>query len=98
MPNNNQSEEVERVTDTILDALYDGGVLSYSMKARRDVETIVTTHGASEYARGIKDAIKLSDELEASDTEFNEWRAFKGFRNALRDKLQALSQENTLKE
>ncbi|MDP2763033.1 MAG: hypothetical protein Q8O27_00755 [Enterobacteriaceae bacterium] len=37
----------------------------------------------------LKECIELSDKIEgeAINTEFNEWRAFKGFRNALRDKL-----------
>lgn len=39
----------------------------------------------------LKETIALADKLEASDTEFNEWRAFKSFRNALRDKLASLS-------
>ncbi len=35
-----------------------------------------------------EDIIALSDkiEMEAGHTELNEWRAFKGFRNTLRDK------------
>lgn len=36
------------------------------------------------------DAIELSDQLEESNTKFDEWRAFKGFRNGLRDKIRAL--------
>ena len=35
----------------------------------------------------IAEAIKLSEQMESGDTEFNEWRAFKGFRNALNDLL-----------
>ncbi len=37
----------------------------------------------------IEEFIKLADTLESehADTEYNEWRAFKGFRNVLRDKL-----------
>ena len=39
----------------------------------------------------IKEAIELSDKIEAENkTEFNEWRAFKHFRNKLRDKLNNL--------
>ena len=34
----------------------------------------------------VEEAIRLSDEAErGNETEFNEWRAFKGFRNGLRD-------------
>lgn len=37
----------------------------------------------------IDECIKLSDEIEGSfsHTEFNEWRAFKQFRNTLRDDI-----------
>jgi len=37
----------------------------------------------------LKKCIKLSDtiELEYRNTEFNEWRMFKGFSDAMRDKL-----------
>ncbi len=36
----------------------------------------------------IEEMIKLSDIIESQyTTEFNEWRAFKGFRNTMRDKL-----------
>jgi len=39
------------------------------------------------YQAGIQDAIDLSDKIEADTptTEFEEWRAFKRFRNTLRD-------------
>lgn len=41
------------------------------------------------YKEALERAIKLSDKIEAEThhTEFNEWRAFKGFRNELRDLL-----------
>lgn len=40
------------------------------------------------------EAIKLSDEIEAGkETTFEEWRAFKGFRNTLRDKLKTKPKE-----
>ena len=37
----------------------------------------------------VNEIIKLSDKIEMEGrTEFNEWRAFKGFRNTLRDKYE----------
>ena len=40
-----------------------------------------------ERERTLKEAVKLSDEIEAGkETKFEEWRAFKSFRNTLRDK------------
>ena len=36
----------------------------------------------------IREMIELSDEIEGKyGTEFNEWRAFKGFRNKMREQL-----------
>lgn len=42
----------------------------------------------SELQKTVNDIIKLSDDIENSHshTEFDEWRAFKQFRNTLRDK------------
>lgn len=41
----------------------------------------------------LEEMIKLSDKIESQyETEFNEWRAFKGFRNTLRDKLEQLKE------
>ena len=43
----------------------------------------------------VRNAIKISDNQErGNETEFNEWRAFKGFRNALHDRLQTLTYNN----
>lgn len=40
----------------------------------------------------IQNAIKIAEEQErGNETEFNEWRAFKGFRNALHDRLKRLT-------
>lgn len=40
----------------------------------------------------IEEMIKLSDEIELQgNTTYEEWRAFKGFRNTMRDRLEALS-------
>jgi hypothetical protein len=42
----------------------------------------------------IEECIKLSDGIEAGkDTNYDEWRAFKGFRNALADKLKLLEEK-----
>ncbi len=44
----------------------------------------------------INEIIELSDKIEAESgtTEFEEWRAFKGFRNQMRDKLKLSEHEN----
>jgi len=41
-----------------------------------------------EKEEALEEAVKLSDEIEAGkETTFEEWKAFKGFRNTLRDRL-----------
>ena len=43
----------------------------------------------------IQEMIDLSDILESEEeTKYEEWRAFKGFRNAMRDKLSQLEPNN----
>ena len=44
------------------------------------------------------DAIELSDKLEEGNTKFDEWRAFKGFRNGLRDRIRELVTLSNMKE
>jgi len=63
----------------------------YGMDLIDVIQSLLQQQAALSYQQGreeaIKECIKLSESLEASDTEFNEWRAFKGFRNALNDLL-----------
>lgn len=52
----------------------------------RDTLTTLTQHHQDQLREVVNEAIRLSDEAERGhETEFNEWRAFKGFRNGLRD-------------
>ena len=48
----------------------------------------ITQFILSEYQKMVSEIIKLSDDIESrhSHTEYNEWRAFKQFRNTLREK------------
>lgn len=50
------------------------------------IDEALTQHHQDELREVVNEAIRLSDEAERGhETEFNEWRAFKGFRNGLRD-------------
>lgn len=52
-------------------------------------EKLFTLFRTTVYKMIVEDCIKLSDEVEGryADSELNEWRAFKAFRNELRDHL-----------
>jgi len=70
-------------------------IINYE-KVKSFIRTLLATDRARLIEEGrieaYKECIALSDKEEAgNETEFNEWRAFKGFRNALRDKLSALN-------
>lgn len=44
------------------------------------------------YYLALKHAVELADLIESQhETEFNEWRAFKGLRNQLRDKMKEVA-------
>lgn len=60
----------------------------YPKETIKDVKQFLKTALQEIEKKTLQEAIELSDKIEAEDgTEFNEWRAFKRFRNALRDKL-----------
>ena len=70
---------------------YDGGYHDAKNRDKyiaffKDRLSTLTTQHTKEKEELVKEAIRLSDVAESgNETEFNEWRAFKGFRNGLRD-------------
>lgn len=58
---------------------------------RWEIELKIRNDQAIKLAKkeALEECVKLADEIEDeyASTEFNEWRAFKGFRNTLRDRL-----------
>lgn len=60
---------------------------SLSGRAVWQVKDFIQSQVASAVEARTQEIIELSDKIESENsTEFNEWRAFKGFRNTLRDK------------
>jgi len=54
-------------------------------------KSFLTSALSEAYLKGLEDCIKLSDEIESQyETEFNEWRGFKHFRNVMRDLITSL--------
>lgn len=115
MPNNNQSEERERIVGEFY-STFAGNKFEASYKKLKQVEDgkvapyfiedwlkeTLTTHGASEYARGKREG--QTRELELLATHLD--RQLYDYTNVrvdsvygyIEQRLQALSQENTLKE
>jgi len=114
MPNNNQSEEVERIEDKVAEALGykmdDGEWKTYDFYGNleritddtrlEDIMNALTTHGASEYARGKSDELNRIRHiaLTMGDCPVNDPMADAGWMHFQSRFVQALSQENTLKE
>lgn len=58
----------------------------------RVIETQIDQARRDERIEATKEHIKLADKMELwHETEVQEWRAFKGFRNALTDELNSIS-------
>ena len=76
------------VDDDVFQRLYEQSLFP-TMKA------FLSSKLSQAYQSGVEEAVRISDKIESeySNIEFNEWRAFKGFRNALRDYLTSLKQD-----
>ena len=61
---------------------------------KRMIVDFISQELAEQRKEMIKKMIELSDKIERGyqQTEFDEWRAFKGFRNTLRDKLEKIKE------
>ena len=60
-------------------------------------EIIINKARREGFKEGLVKAIELSDKLETSmNTAFDEWRAFKGFRNSLREILEESKSTDTI--
>ena len=133
MTNNNQSEEVERIVDKVLSDIVAYALGTTNWEANLDpIRESITTHGASEYARGKREesgdwylgkkikafggdyiVVGISQMVYDEDCEGEpEWKNTKevqevaiakefdeiSYQKPSWHKVQALSQENTLKE
>lgn len=94
-----------QLSQAILGALeyrgfYDAGKYlddSIAEKIAPILKLFITSVLEEEKKGAIEEMIKLSDEIELSmNTAFDEWRAFKNFRNTMRDKIK--SHTNSIEE
>jgi len=67
-----------------------GNIINIYSSFIDSVSTLIQSECELAVKENTEEMIKLSDEIEAQyETEFNEWRAFKHFRNEMRDKLKS---------
>lgn len=88
----NEKEILDEFDKRIEEYVYNGGFWCEAQQELgvldRDIVRAFISKALSEQRKTlINEVVELSDKIEAEGhTEFNEWRAFKAFRNTLRDK------------
>jgi len=69
------------------------GNYGYNHIGKNTMRDFISQELKREKEEALEEAVKLSDEIEAGkETTFEEWKAFKRFRNTLRDRLKNLKE------
>lgn len=94
----NRATETEEVVESVWKVIHPdwAGTFHFSQseqkKLNKHLRSKLTTLIAETEGRAIQKCIDMSDTIEVQhQTSMDEWRAFKGFRNAMRDYLQTLT-------